>query len=145
MQAWKLLLSFTYPHEAHMAQNLLDSYGIETQLRDELTVQVNNFYSNAIGGVKLFVGEADFDRSLQLLEDEGYIEPAGTPEKEVGIFAANAIDKSSCPYCGSKNIGVLKEPNSFSILLLFVVHAWFPFFKRTYTCYDCEKRWKIKN
>lgn len=144
MQTWKLLISFTYPHEAHMAQNLLDSYGIETQLRDELTVQVNNFYSNAIGGVKLFVGEADFARSLQLLEAEGYIEPAGTPEKEVGVFAAKVIDKSCCPYCGSKNIGVLKEPNTFSILLLFIINAWFPFFKRTYTCYDCEKRWKVK-
>ena len=41
-------VTFTYPHEAHLAKNYLESEGIETEIRDELTAQVNNFYSNAI-------------------------------------------------------------------------------------------------
>lgn len=55
MNNWETLITFTYPHEAHMAMGFLESEGIRTIIRDEMTVQVQNFYSNAIGGVKLLV------------------------------------------------------------------------------------------
>jgi len=53
MKDWVTLLTFTYPHEAHLAKGRLESEGIEVQITDELTVQAYNLYSNAIGGVKL--------------------------------------------------------------------------------------------
>jgi len=43
MDNWITVLTFTYPHEAHMAQNFLESEGFETMLKDELTTQVYNF------------------------------------------------------------------------------------------------------
>jgi len=70
---WITILSFTYPHEAHLAKTKLESEGFEVMIKDELTVQVDNFYSNAIGGVKLQVSENDYDRALQVLKDSGYI------------------------------------------------------------------------
>jgi hypothetical protein len=42
-----------------MAKNYYESAGIDTFLRDELTAQVDNFYSNAIGGVKLQIKNKD--------------------------------------------------------------------------------------
>lgn len=50
MDTLTTVLSFTYPHEAHLAKGKLESEGIEVFLKDELTTQVNNFYSHAIGG-----------------------------------------------------------------------------------------------
>ena len=51
MKGWITIIEFTYPHEAHMAKNYLESYGIEVMLFHELTTQVNNFYSHAISGL----------------------------------------------------------------------------------------------
>lgn len=67
------IITFNYPHEAHLVKIKLESEGIEVFIKDELTVQVHNFYSNAIGGVKLQVKEKDFTRANQLLIESGYI------------------------------------------------------------------------
>ncbi|MCB0807259.1 MAG: DUF2007 domain-containing protein [Bacteroidales bacterium] len=73
MENWIQLISFTFPHEAHLAKAKLESEGIETILRDELTTQVHNFYSNAIGGVKLLVKESDFNQAYTILKDSRII------------------------------------------------------------------------
>lgn len=69
MNNWITIISFTYPHEAHLAKTKLESEGIETIIQDELTAQVNNFYSNAIGGVKLLVKESDSNRAFEILKE----------------------------------------------------------------------------
>ena len=82
MNNWILIISFTYPHEAHLAKGKLESEGIEVVIKDELTAQVNNFYSNAIGGVKLLVKESDYDNAYRILIDSGYIiEKTTSPNK----------------------------------------------------------------
>ncbi len=73
MNDWITIISFTYPHEAHLAKGKLESEGIEVFIKDELTVQMNNFYSNAIGGVKLLVKESDYDNAHRILIESGYI------------------------------------------------------------------------
>ncbi len=73
MNNWITIRSFTYPHEAHMAKAMLESEGIEVFIKDELTAQVNNFYSNAIGGVKLLVKQSDYSQALSILVEAGYI------------------------------------------------------------------------
>jgi len=62
MNNWKIILTFTYPYEAHIVKSKLESEDIPTQTRDELTVR-----SNAIGGVKLLVKEDDYDKALKIL------------------------------------------------------------------------------
>jgi len=61
--------TFTYPHEAAIIRSRLESEGIVCFLRDELTIQVHNFYSNAIGGIKLEVLATDAERALVILEE----------------------------------------------------------------------------
>jgi hypothetical protein len=62
-----------YPQNIYLAQSLLEAEGIETFIRDELTAQINNFYSTAIGGVKLVVRAEDAPRAHELLVEGGYI------------------------------------------------------------------------
>jgi len=73
MKDWVTLLTFSYPHEAHLAKGRLESEGIEVQITDELTVQAYNLYSNAIGGVKLMVRMNDLQSAQQILVDAGYL------------------------------------------------------------------------
>jgi hypothetical protein len=73
MSNWITILTFTFPHEAHLAKTKLESEGFDVMIKDELTVQADNFISNAIGGVKLQVQDTDYDNALQVLKDSGYI------------------------------------------------------------------------
>lgn len=74
MKTWITIFAFTYPHEAHIAKAKLESEGIEVMLKDELTVQVNNFYSGAIGGVKLQVQENNVIPAQEILKETGVIQ-----------------------------------------------------------------------
>lgn len=67
------IITFDFPHEAHMAKTRLESEGFQIFLKDELTVQVDNFISNAVGGVKLQVFEEDAEAAIKILEEAGYI------------------------------------------------------------------------
>jgi hypothetical protein len=74
MENWTVVYAGAYPSEVYMAKNLLETEGIETFIKDELTSQVIGF-STALGGVKLMVHENDAPRALELLTAGGYIEP----------------------------------------------------------------------
>jgi hypothetical protein len=65
------IATFTHPQEAAVIRARLEWEGIPCHLKDEHTVQVHPFYSNAIGGVKLQVraGEADRARALLMEAD----------------------------------------------------------------------------
>jgi hypothetical protein len=141
----QILLTFMYPHEAHMAQSYLESYGIDSELRDELTAQVNNFYSNAIGGVKLLVKEEDFSRGIEVLKEGGYINESGTKEKVVErVFIENGFNINACPFCSSENISIKKVPTIWTVIVLFILNAAFPILRKSYTCYDCGREWKFQ-
>lgn len=89
MDNWVTIISFTYPHEAHMAKAKLESEGIETMIQDELTAQVNNFYSNAIGGVKLLVKENVAELAIRILEESKII----IHDKNENTVSKEEIDK----------------------------------------------------
>jgi hypothetical protein len=57
-----------------VARTLLESYPIKCVVNDELTVQVHNFYSNAIGGIALSVTKMTSPQAERLLEEHGFEE-----------------------------------------------------------------------
>lgn len=60
-------------------------------MKDELIAQVNPFYSNAVGGVKLQVKESDLELALEILNEGGY-----APEKKIkGSQFFTQVDKIS--------------------------------------------------
>ncbi len=71
MNGWTIVYTSTLPQQIYLPQSLLESEGIETLLKDELTAQVT--YSNAVGGAKLMVRENDAARAVELLKAGGYI------------------------------------------------------------------------
>ena len=73
MDKYITILTVTYPHELAIIRSRLESEGIECFARDEMTVQANPLYSNAIGGVKLQVREDDVPEAMEILKDGGYI------------------------------------------------------------------------
>ncbi|NOR46122.1 MAG: hypothetical protein GQ534_11105 [Candidatus Delongbacteria bacterium] len=147
MTNWKTILTFTYPHEAHPVKALLDSHDISTFLRDEMTVQAHNFYSNAVCGVKLQVPEIDFDKAKNLLIKAGFISENKIQDKEKieKIISDESINQDICPFCKSDNISEGKHSSLFLIIIYFFM-ALIPMFKPMvrsfFRCYDCKKKWK---
>ncbi|HOS84212.1 MAG TPA: DUF2007 domain-containing protein [Bacteroidales bacterium] len=66
---WITIHTYTYSHEAYIAQTKLESCGIKTFLQDELTTQIIPVYSYAMGGVKLQVQEQDVEKAIEILNE----------------------------------------------------------------------------
>ncbi|WP_443628226.1 putative signal transducing protein [Candidatus Njordibacter sp. Uisw_002] len=49
------IAAFSFPHEAHIAKASLEAANIPALIADEYTINMDWFYSNALGGVRLFV------------------------------------------------------------------------------------------
>ncbi len=74
--------TYTYPNEMSIVRGLLESEGIETFVRDEIISQVNPFYANAVGGIKLQVHEEDYLRAREILVEKGFIKEGKKQETD---------------------------------------------------------------
>ena len=54
---------------AHIALGRLQEEGINCWLRDEHSVTIDPFLSNAIGGIKLMVVSSQSERAISILKD----------------------------------------------------------------------------
>lgn len=142
MNNWITIITFTYPHEAHLAKNMLEAQGVEVIIKDELTAQVNNFYSNAIGGVKLQVEDGNADIALQYLKEAGYIsEENADDDYEAEVFPKEY--GSVCPYCKSGEVTKKRMPGYVFVFSFLLLGLPLPFIKRRYYCFDCNREWKV--
>ncbi|RLD62543.1 MAG: hypothetical protein DRJ05_00005 [Bacteroidetes bacterium] len=143
MENWKIILTFTHPHEAHIAKSYIESEGIDTMIQDELTAQVNSFYSGAIGGVKMLVRESDFEKGVEILKNGGYINVDANETNIEYVTEDRSTDKRFCPFCKSQEIGKKKNADPLAALIYSVLGVFSPIFRKAYICHDCEKVWKF--
>ncbi|MDA3884502.1 MAG: DUF2007 domain-containing protein [Candidatus Delongbacteria bacterium] len=142
MTNWKTILTFTYPHEAHPVKALLDSHDIPTFLKDEMTVQAHNFYSNAVGGVKLQVPDVDFERAYSILKEAGFIKKEAAKDTIEKVILDDNKDLNKCHFCGSENVSVVRHSSHVVYLFFLLIGLFIPVFSKSFRCYDCGKRWK---
>ncbi len=137
------IAKFTYPHEAAILKSRLEAVGISCFLKDENTLQVQPFYSNTIGGVKLQVLDTDVIRAKKIVEDY-YINthnsnPPEIPEEEyMHDETKDHPGEIVCPVCGSDDVAKDKTPSRFGLitLLLLCIPLIFPP-KKKYHCFNC--------
>ncbi len=152
MGNWPVLITFNYPHEAHLVKGYLESNGIETVMHDELTAQVANFYSGAIGGVKLLVRNSDFENGIQLLKKGGYLtdEDCRSESETEVVLTDKTTNKKICPFCSSDNITVVKKAGGLTAIVFAVINLMtltgsaVPLLKSSFKCFDCNKEWIFK-
>lgn len=65
-----------------VVRSRLEFEGIECFVKDELTIQVDNFYSNAIGGLELQVKTEDVENALFVLKEMGLVQNDIKPRKK---------------------------------------------------------------
>jgi len=121
------IASYSFPYEAQIAKARLDSEGIPAFIADELTINMQWLYSNALGGVRLQVSEQFAEQALEILAQDHSDE----------LEQLQGIDAIHCKSCGSTNT----EPHQIGKRWAFLVFLGldFPLFpvKNTYRCKDC--------
>jgi len=136
--------TFLDPINAHIVKGLLNSYGIECFLTDELMVTLHVAYNAAIGGVKLHVFEKDVDRIQDILKSEN-----SAPEPGQSVEGNDS--EISCPNCHSTNVsygGSLKKRFGLLNALLFGLISIFAFIaypftgRMCYHCFECDHEFK---
>lgn len=65
--------AFSYQHQMLIIRGRLEAEGIQTFAQDELTIQIDPLYSNALGGIKLMVNEQDVPRAIEILAESGLV------------------------------------------------------------------------
>lgn len=121
---------FQYSSEAIIYKGKLESEGIEVFLRDEATVDTNPLYSNAIGGIKMYVKNEDANLAQQIL----------LQISEYSLDNNNQLIK--CPNCSAEQIEMMTSIKDLKSLLSFVfsiILFLIPFHaKHKYKCNKCK-------
>ncbi|SNS01529.1 DUF2007 domain-containing protein [Flavobacterium sp. ov086] len=127
---FKLLRRFQYSSEAQIFSGKLESEGIKIYLRDNNIVDSNPIWSNAVGGVKLFVKSEDFERANLILSD-------------ISQFSFDENNKLiKCPNCGAEEIEMvtsIKDLKTFFAFIFSLLFILIPFYsKHRYKCNKCK-------
>ncbi|MGV9004757.1 DUF2007 domain-containing protein [Flavobacterium sp.] len=121
---------FQYSSEAQIIKGKLEFEGIKVFFRDNITIDANPLYSNAIGGVKLFVNTENEVRAQLILAS---ISPYSLDEN-------NELLK--CPECGSQTSEMytsIRDLKSFLAYLISMAVVLLPFHtKHKYRCGNCK-------
>jgi len=120
-----LLRSYDSYINAHTTLNRLGEEGITAYLKDEYTVTIDPFLSNALGGIKLMVYPDDYEEAVELLRafDKVY---------------RNAV---SCPECGSHEVDYVSKPgpkNWIAAIVSWFMSSYAIALEQVYQCSDCH-------
>ena len=121
---------YQYTSEALIYKGKLESEGVDVFIRDNNTVDANPLYSNAIGGVKLFVNREDEKKTYSILSQIS----------EFSLDENNQLMK--CPKCGAEEIDMITSVKDIKSLILYVFSmllVLLPFYsKHKYKCRMCN-------
>jgi predicted RNA-binding Zn-ribbon protein involved in translation (DUF1610 family) len=122
--------NYQYSSEAYLFKAKLESEGIEVFLQNENTINTEPAWSNALGGVKLFVQSENAIKAKEILNS--------IPEYSVD----DKGELLSCPNCGSQKITMLtsiKDFKSFFAFIYGLLTLSMPLFsKQKYKCENCN-------
>ncbi|MFV0154932.1 DUF2007 domain-containing protein [Empedobacter falsenii] len=127
------LKTFETPIEAHILRSKLESENIDAFVFDEHSVGINQFLSNAIGGVKVKIKEEDTARAMKVLD-----------EINATDYTNDLDEIIVCPKCGSKAyysyFKSMKGRKGLLSLLSSILFWVYPiYYKNVFKCKKCEE------
>jgi len=127
---FQLVGRYQYSSEALIYKGKLESEGIDVYIRDNNVVDSNPLYSNAVGGIKLFVKEEDLEKAQLILSEVS----------QYSLDENNQLIK--CPKCNAEQVDMvtsIKDIKSFLAFIFSVLIVFMPFYsKHKYKCQLCK-------
>ncbi|EKU39476.1 MULTISPECIES: DUF2007 domain-containing protein [Acinetobacter] len=128
---WILVETFSFPYEAQIAKTQLEAFGIPARIENEHTINMDWFYSNALGGVRLLVPQNYVDEAKSLLEKDF----SNELEQEFGE------NKECCPNCGAQDIEAYTQGKKSAFLAFMFLGVPLFSFKNGNRCKRCQYFW----
>jgi hypothetical protein len=128
---FQLIGSYQYSSEAIIIKGKLESEGIDVYIRDNNIVDSNPLYSNAVGGVKLFVNKKNYFKATEVIS-------------QVSQYSLDDNSKLlKCPNCEAEQIDMVTSIKDLKSLFAFVfstlLFGTLPFYcKQKYKCSKCN-------
>jgi DNA-directed RNA polymerase subunit RPC12/RpoP len=119
-----VIRTFQNYFQAHILMTRLRASGLECYLKDEFTVTVDPFLSNALGGIKLVAKRTDEQFALALLQE----------------FDHQYRNSATCPRCGSHRIELLPKntaSNMVTAILSWIFGSYAISAENVYQCGNC--------
>ena len=118
--------SYTNYIDANIVLGRLQHEGVDCWLMDENTITINPIWTNAVGGIKIMVTEADAKKAVELLNQ----------------FRAEQKEQIVCPRCGSHNVELIstnrKPGNWFSVFIGLFLTDYAMQVEKLNHCFDCK-------
>ena len=121
----KTIATFSKPEEAHLFRTRLGAAGIPAYVQDEHFIQMDWLYSNAIGGVRVQIADADVESAREFLAND-------CPQP-----ASDAVDVV-CPNCDSHDTAPDELPRRISFLTLLLFNFPLLFARNRWRCAFCN-------
>ena len=147
--------------DVNIVKSLLEDNEIVSEIRDDGIVSANQLFANAVGGVKLFVEDSDFEKAQTLVQEYLKAPASNYMDDENFDFGEAEVDDQGevCPSCGSMNI---KNDRSFYVFLYILIgfiaciviknifiwlgilvgYFFFSRIKFVSRCFSCKHKWK---
>lgn len=119
--------------EAAIFKSILDAETIECVLSDENMVRMDWFWSNLLGGVKLWVRQQDLENAKELIDQE-------SPEN-FDVVGVGAFSQPHCPQCQSIDIS-FQELNKRVAFVSAYLGLPIPLKRRGWKCHACSHAWR---
>jgi hypothetical protein len=89
-----VIRKFSTPHEAELSANYLREHWIHARVDNDILVNLDPFYSDAFGGVRLHVRAGQAERADELLKELEAAEKAARAERDPTTVADRAADRA---------------------------------------------------
>jgi|SRR5690242_3910885 len=130
-QRFLVLRRYRDQPDAFLYGSILDSAAIECFLADENTIRMDWFWSNALGGIKLWVRSADAETASSMLDED-------VPEK-FDVEGVGEYQQPRCPKCQSLEVSFhgFNKPADYARALL----GGSPLHRSLWECDSCGRLW----
>ena len=128
-----VLQSFDNYMDAHIIMGRLEEESIRCWLKDETTVTVTPYLSNALGGIKIMVVKDQYERAFTILQE----------------INAQKRAKYKCPVCGSSDIELIttpRKPSTWLGALGGLIFGDYPLsVSKIWRCFNCHAEFDEPN
>ncbi|SET42336.1 putative signal transducing protein [Thalassotalea agarivorans] len=117
---------FSYPLNANIAKAALDTAGIDSFVADEHTINMQWLYSDAMGGVRLYVNEDKLEQARSILATD---------------FSDDVVDvadtKPHCQNCGSEDMVAYTQGKKPAFVVFLLLGFPLFFYRHGMRCNQC--------
>jgi hypothetical protein len=138
---------FYYLYEAELLAAKLEAEGIEAFIPDAMTISMDPFLANTIGGIRVQIRQADAQQARTVL---AVVQQNNTPQPTKPEFVTHngkkmRLNKGVCMECDAAGIYITVQPLWRSILSgVVALGVDLPFSPpRICWCSECNAEWKL--